>query len=148
MIILLWTCNDCRSGCPIKLCATFDFNLSNFNVSGTSSSSLLRTFCRARHPGLTAFSNFSSIFFKLKNRGIFWRWILKITYWRLSLSKIWAICRNDRGWIGGSQTFLMLKLSKLTSFDTYIALVCLPTSFITFPRLRRVKAICGSSFPL
>lgn len=65
MIILLQTCKDCRSGCPIKLCATFDFNFSNFNVSGVSSSGLFWTFCRAKHPGSTAFSNFSS-FFKIK----------------------------------------------------------------------------------
>ena len=66
MIVLLWTCKDCRSGCPIKLCATFDVNLSNFYVSGASSSSLSWTFCRAKHPGVWLLFQISLHLFKIK----------------------------------------------------------------------------------
>ena len=46
MIILLWTCKDCRSDCLMKLCGTFDVSIGNFSVSGASSSGLFWAFSR------------------------------------------------------------------------------------------------------
>ena len=46
MIILLWTCKDCRSGCLMKLCGTSDVSIGNFSVSGASSSGLFWAFSR------------------------------------------------------------------------------------------------------